>query len=84
MQLNKTEKKLITSIVSRFKECWKDMETLEDDLSNLTKQKESLLKSLKAIRKEESKIVNKLKEKYGEDHSLDLETFEIKETEKIC
>ena len=28
--------------------------------------------------------VNKLKEKYGEQYSLDLETYELKETPKAC
>ena len=43
-----------------------------------------LLKQLKDIRKDETKIVDELKEKYGEQYSLDLETYELKETPKAC
>ena len=84
MKLNKTEKKLITTLITRFNECWNSIEKLETDLTKLTSTKELLLNELKTIRGEETQVVNKLKEKYGEDHSLNLETFEIKETPKTC
>ena len=81
MKLDKTEKNLVESLIVRFHKVWKNIEELETEITKITSVKETLLKELKTIRSEETNIISKLKEKYGEDHSLDLETFEIKETE---
>jgi septation ring formation regulator EzrA len=84
MKLEKNERIKVQSLIVRFHETWNEIENLEKNLTKISKLKEMLLKQLKDIRKDETKIVDELKEKYGEQYSLDLETYELKETPKAC
>ena len=63
--------------MNRYSKVHYDMELLEKSLDKLHKEKDDLLKELKQIRKNESLVIDTLKEKYGEDAELDLKTLEL-------
>tara|TARA_R110000787_G_scaffold269659_1_gene376500 strand:- start:615 stop:845 length:231 start_codon:yes stop_codon:yes gene_type:complete len=75
--MNKKEKQIVKEIMNRYSKVHYDMELLEKSLDKLHKEKDDLLKELKQIRKNESLVIDTLKEKYGEDAELDLKTLEL-------
>jgi septation ring formation regulator EzrA len=71
------EKNIIREIMTRYSKVHLEIEKLEEQISEIKTQKDNLIKELKLIRKNESLVLESLKEKYGEDATLDLKTLEL-------
>ncbi len=77
MQLTVKERDEIRSIINNFRDVHKEIDTLENELLVIEKKREDLTANLREIRDKERTLVESLKNKYGANTSLDLETLQL-------
>ena len=80
MQLTTTERNEIKGIINNFSSVHNQIEKLEIELKKIEGNRKDLMIELHSIRDKERKLVESLKNKYGENTSLDLETLQLIES----
>lgn len=75
--MTQNEKSKIKAIMQEYSSCYSEIELLEKEIERLLDNKNKLVERLHSIRDDEMIVVSELKQKYGEDASLDLEKLEI-------
>ncbi len=80
MQLTVHERDEIKNIISKFSSVHNQIENLENELKRIEENRKDLMIELHTIRDKEKNLVELLKNKYGEDTSLDLETLQLVKT----
>ncbi len=80
MQLTNLEKDEIKNIINNFSSVHNQIEKLESELMKIEKNRKDLMMELHSIRDKEKKLVESLKNKYGENTSLDLESLQLIQT----
>jgi predicted nuclease with TOPRIM domain len=74
--MTKDDKQKIRTVIEQFAEVYQEMETIESELITLEKRRTEVIDRVKSIREAESKLLEEMREKYG-DVTLDLEKMEI-------
>jgi septation ring formation regulator EzrA len=75
--MTQNEKNKIKAIMQEYSSCYNEIELLEKEIERLLDNKNKLVERLYSIRDDEMVVVSELKQKYGEEASLDLEKLEI-------
>lgn len=75
--MTQNEKSKIKAIMQEYSSCYNEIELLEKEIERLLDNKNKLVERLHSIRDDEMVVVSELKQKYGEEASLDLEKLEI-------
>ena len=70
------DKQKIQKIITEFSNVYQEMESIEKELIILEERRSNVIDKVKEIRERESKLLNEMKDKYG-DVTLDLEKMEI-------
>ena len=70
------DKQRIQKIITEFSNVYQEMESIEKELIILEERRSNVINRVKEIRERESKLLDEMKDKYG-DVTLDLEKMEI-------
>lgn len=70
------DKQKIQKIIGEFSDVYQEMESIEKELIILEERRSNVINRVKEIRERESKLLDEMKDKYG-DVTLDLEKMEI-------